>query len=155
MSDQRQDHDATRACACVRACVCGSMVSHTSCKVHVVVSRTSCKRCCHECTLHVPCNHHISGIHVAYVTRAGYAAMQSIVCVPTIVCSNCRTREPNVTSIVKYDTEGRWSWAGKRYGPTQRTTGPNHHRQQQHHCHQHRHHHHHNQHQHATPLLLP
>ena len=77
MSDQRQDHDAARACTCVRACVCASMVSQ--------VSHTSCKCCCHACTLHVPCNHYISGRHVTYVSRARDAAMQSIVCVPTIV----------------------------------------------------------------------
>ena len=85
MSDQRQEHDATRACACARACVCGSMVSHTSCKDHVMVSRASCKCGRHACTLHAPCKHHISGRHVTYVSRAGNAAMQSIVCVPTIV----------------------------------------------------------------------
>ena len=54
--------------------VCGSMESHTSCKC-----------CCHTYTLHVPCNHPISGRHVTYVSLAGTAVMQSIVCVPTIV----------------------------------------------------------------------
>ena len=101
VSDQRQDHDAARACACARACVCGSMASHTSCRVHVVVSHTSCKRCCHACTLHVPCNHHVSGRHVTYVSRVGDAAMQFIMRVPILVCSGCRTREPDMASIIR------------------------------------------------------
>ena len=113
MSDHMQDHDAKRACACVHACVCGSMVSHTSCKVHVVVSRTSCKRCCHACTLHAPCNNHISGRHVTYLSSARDATMQAIVSVPTIVCSSCRTREPDIASIFRNETEGRWSWVGE------------------------------------------
>ncbi len=85
MVDQMQNHDATRECTRVRACVCASMVSHAIYKVHVMVSHTSCKCCCHACTLHVACNHRISGRNVTYVSRNGGAAMQSIVCVPTIV----------------------------------------------------------------------
>jgi len=101
----------------------------------------------------------LSGRHVTYVSRARDAAMQYIVCVPQLFCSSCRTREPDMASIIRHETEERWSQEGKAvsvsgfcHDPANRTKGPNRHHQQQHHCHRHHHRHHR---QHASTLLLP
>ena len=67
MRGQRQDHDATMACACVRACECGAV---SDAATHV--------RCMCPATI-------ISGRHVTYVSSARGATMEYIVCVPAIV----------------------------------------------------------------------
>ena len=99
MNDERQDHEARcvdvwgsddgnmeGACVIrgrimkqlghvpVCVCVCGSMVSHTSCKVHVVASHTSCKRCCH--------------MYVACATQPSYKWQTRHICYSCKICNN-------------------------------------------------------------------